>query len=60
MTVSKIYQLIKSVEDAIKLQSVINGFHEWCLKWGLDCNPAKCSIISFTLKKLPIIYEYIH
>lgn len=54
----KIFLRICSIEDCRYLQDQINVFAGWCDLNRLVVNPAKCSVITFSRKKQPIIFEY--
>lgn len=54
----KIYLLIKSKEDCEELQRLADLFEDWCLRNMLAISISKCSIISFTRRKTPIIWNY--
>lgn len=42
---AKIYRKIKSSEDAITLQADLEKLEEWSLKWLLNFNERKCSVM---------------
>ena len=54
----KVFRKITNKYDHDLLQQDINLFYAYCLSWGLDLNPSKCSIMSFSLKKNPLICNY--
>jgi len=41
------FQVALSDRDFMSLQKHINRFYRWYVKWGLNINPKKCSMISF-------------
>ena len=55
----KIASIIKVEADAIRLQTAINRFFEWCRENGLDINGTKSKMITYTLKAKPIIFDYV-
>lgn len=54
----KIGIIVKSVENANRLQSAINNFLKWCESNCLDINRTKCKMITFTHKKKPLSFDY--
>lgn len=55
----KIAALVKNTEDAERLEDAINRFIQCCSENDLSVNFQKCKVITFTLKRKPIKYEYI-
>lgn len=54
----KIYAIIEKQEDAVFLQNQFETFADWCGKNRMVLNTSKCSVISFTRKRLPLIHSY--
>lgn len=54
----KIYHPIHNEGDCRVLQQLIESFTQWCALNLLSVSFSKCSIISFTRKKLPVIWPY--
>lgn len=54
----KLAVIIKDHTDTVKLQQAINRFMTWLKDNGLSVNESKCRIISFSLKRSPIINNY--
>ena len=54
----KMYQMVKSVAHCQMLQSVIDVFVNWCGRNSLTISAKKCTVISFTRKKIPILWNY--
>ena len=54
----KIYSRICSTTDCDVLQSQFNAFANWCNVNRMTLNPTKCSVITFTRKKDPILFNY--
>ncbi|XP_037026613.1 uncharacterized protein LOC119067625 [Bradysia coprophila] len=54
----KMTSIIKSEEDAINLFAAIDIFFKWCCDNGMEINRAKSKVITYTLKRNPIIYDY--
>ena len=54
----KLFLAVRSVEDCRQLQDFVNRFAEWCFINNLTISVSKCSIITFTRSKAPIVYEY--
>lgn len=55
----KLYTVVKTPADTLKLQAAIDNFLSWCSNNGLEVNAAKCKIISFSHKNSPIQHNYI-
>lgn len=55
---TKIYKVIKDMNDSALLQSDLNDFVEFCNSSNLFLNLNKCFVISFTRSKNPIVYPY--
>ena len=55
---TKIYQLIQSGADCFKLQKLIDLFIGWCDKNYMSVSISKCTVISFSRKKHPLMFEY--
>lgn len=54
----KIYRIVKSVLDCCALQSDIDRLTSWCRMNGMQTNPSKCKVITYTRKHEPIRFEY--
>ena len=54
----KIFSVIRSSEDALFLQRQLSRFAEWCEINRMTLNPNKCSVITFSRKKMPIRFDY--
>lgn len=54
----KIAAIVETRDDAVRLQEAINSFLAWCSDNDLSVNLTKCKVITFTLKRHPIKYEY--
>lgn len=54
----KLYKQINSVEDSILLQKDLDALMVWCGSNKLCLNIPKCNVMSFTLKKEPLIFSY--
>jgi hypothetical protein len=55
---SKLYNIIRDVDDCIKLQHDLDKLTKWCSIWGLTFNAGKCKIMSFTPSKKKLMYNY--
>ena len=53
-----IYKKIEFEEDARQLQGDITKINEWCNLWKLPLHLNKCNIMTFSLKKNKIEFEY--
>ena len=49
---------INSIADCEKLQSDINSVLNWCERWRLKLNSEKCQVITYSLKKQQIKFDY--
>ena len=54
----KIFHVIKSEDDCRYLQDLVILFSSWCAKNLLSLSIQKCSVISYTRKKQPIVWTY--
>lgn len=54
----KIYSEVRTADDCRYLQQLIDIFSDWCTANRLGVSVLKCSVISFTRKKSPLIYSY--
>lgn len=54
----KIFTIVKSLNDAERLQCAINNFMKWCELNNLNVNGSKCKIITFTHKRSKIQFNY--
>ena len=55
----KIFHRVKTPSDANLLQADIDYLVEWSKIWRLKLNPAKCRVITFTLRRTPIVASYV-
>ena len=55
----KLYHRVKCAADADALQADLDSLAEWSRVWRLRLNPSKCSVISFTLRKRPVMHDYV-
>ena len=49
----KLYTRIDSFDDVRDLQADTDRLCQWSTAWQLKLNPAKCSVLSLTLRKSP-------
>ena len=54
----KLFRIITSVDDCLKLQKDLNNILTWCEQNSLFLNTEKCHAISFTKKRNTITYNY--
>ena len=47
----KLCKQIRSPDDAVALQTDLENLCIWSDTWKLKLNPAKCKVITFTLRK---------
>jgi len=53
-----IYRSVETSSDSEHLQHDLAALERWELDWSMSFNPAKCSHISFTRRRNPIINSY--
>ena len=54
----KLLRRVRSPDDAVALQADLDTLSSWSTVWKLKLNPAKCKIITFTLRKKPVMTSY--
>jgi len=54
----KLYCRIDKMEDCMQLQADLSLVNEWCKNNNLPLNASKCSIVSYSLKKQQIVFDY--
>ena len=54
----KLCKRIRSPEDAVALQADLEKLCAWSDVWMSKLNPNKCKVITFTLRKKPIVSTY--
>jgi hypothetical protein len=54
----KIYTIINTVGDSLRLQRGIDEIADRCRKSGLILNIPKCSVVTFTKKVKPLLFDY--
>jgi hypothetical protein len=54
----KIYLTVDSIDDALRLQGCIEEIFRRCKLNNLVLNHLKCSIVSFTRKTKPLLFDY--
>ena len=54
----KLARRIRSPDDAVALQTDLDILSAWSTVWKLKLNPAKCKVITFTLRKKPVMTSY--
>ncbi|CAH8481278.1 unnamed protein product [Dicrocoelium dendriticum] len=47
----KLWTEVSSLEDADRLQTMLDLLHDWSIKWQLPINRAKCSVLPLWLIK---------
>lgn len=52
------YKDIHCVDDAFKLKTDLNNIYKWCSENAMHLNLSKCSTITFSLKRIPIKFNY--
>jgi hypothetical protein len=54
----KIYLTIDWIDDALRLQSCIEEISRRCKLNNLALNHLKCSLVTFTTKTKPLLFDY--
>ena len=54
----KLYKKIQTIRDCVDLQKDIDNIYKWSCDFKLQFNIKKCSIITITRKKEPIVFDY--
>ena len=54
----KLYGKVDSEADAKLLQSQLDNLCKWSETWRLTLNPAKCNVLTLTLRRKPVIRPY--
>ena len=54
----KLCKQIRSPDDAVALQTDLQKLCSWSDDWKLKLNPTKCKVITFSLRKKPILASY--
>lgn len=47
-----------NIDDALKSQTDLNDIYKWCNENAMHLNLRKCSTITFSLKGIPIQFNY--
>lgn len=55
----KIFTKIKDVNSCMRLQKALDTISYWCSRNCLPLNPAKCNIMTYTLKTNKIMFDYV-
>ena len=55
----KIYRRIDSMADVSYVQAELEKLCSWSKKWGLALNPAKCKVLTLTLRRTPVTANYV-
>ena len=54
-----VYLAVSNLEDAKQLQEDLDRLGDWSLKWDMEFNPSKCTVIHVTRSKSPVPSQYI-
>lgn len=54
----KIYAAVRDLVDCERLSANLSRIVEWCVANNLQLNVRKCKVLSYTLKKDPIVFAY--
>ncbi len=52
-----VYLSVAQQQDASILQQYLEKL-EKCEKWGIEFHPGKCWVLTFTMRRVPIYFEY--
>jgi hypothetical protein len=55
---SKLGSTINNVNDCINMQAKLDLFVNWGNCWGMNFNPKKCCVMTFTNNKSPVNFTY--
>ena len=53
-----VYRQINKKDDCATLQSDLRRLESWEKKWGMTFHPQKCSVMSITRSRSPIMHNY--
>lgn len=54
----KLYFVVRTAEDCIRLQSVLDLFVDWCRRNKLTLSIPKCMVMSYYRIRQPIVFDY--
>ena len=54
----KMYRRVDSANDVSYVQAQLDKLCSWSEKWGLKLNPAKCKVLTLTLRRTPVMGTY--
>ena len=54
----KMYKRVDSTVDVRDVQAQLDKLCHWSEKWGLKLNPAKCKVLTLTLRRIPVVGTY--
>ena len=54
----KLYCKVDSTADSDFLQQQLDNLSQWSMRWQLKLNPAKCKVMTITLRRVPTISVY--
>ena len=55
----KLFHRVRDPGDAGRLQADLDALSRWSKTWRLHLNPAKCFTLTLTLKRQPVITDYL-
>ena len=55
---TKMYRVVKDNSDCLKLQNDLDKLLSWSIKWKMTFNVNKCKLVTVTLKKHPVVFQY--
>lgn len=56
---AKIFRVVENDTDCSLLQSDLTRFHDWCTQNHMPLNVSKCTTVSFSRKKTPVMFDYV-
>ena len=54
----KIFRVIRCIDDCLTLQNDLHRLLVWCLENGLLLNIGKCGVMTFSLKHILLLFDY--
>jgi hypothetical protein len=55
---TKLFKKISNTNDCFNMQVAIDRLVTWSTLWRLDLNPSKCVVLTLSLKRKPILFDY--
>ena len=55
---TKLFRKIYKVNDCLNMQLAIDRLVAWSSLWRMDLNLSKCMVLTLSLKRKPILFDY--